>query len=151
MSDTDVVRRLMERAAWHESEAERIRSAAETVAHELGIPLRGSKSRTRAPGGSATITSLIVTLLDENPREWSVAEIKDALVEKGVGATPENVRVAARRLTSRDEIVKLSRGTYVTRNRAPEPNLTAPEGAETWFGDSDATTTKEPHMAVVGG
>lgn len=135
--EVDVVRRLLDRAEWHEEEARRIRSAAEIVAAELGVSRAATRPRTRRSRrpGANTIPGMIVAIVDADPREWPLADLRDELVERGLNANDDNVRTAARRLAERGQIAKVRTGVYSTNTAAaievPSPiNANGPTEAE---------------------
>ncbi len=115
-TDETLARRLLEKAAWHEAQAARYRTAAEVVAaetQESSPEQTGSRRRTDKTSSSTAMALEVVT---SDSKRWTVNEIMDEMLHRGWQTNATNVlntvRTATARLASQGSIRRVGNGLY---------------------------------------
>ncbi len=131
LSAEDLMTHLKTKAAWHEAEAVRYRTALEVVSAETEVgtadhssngprsrPLAASVSSSRRAPRTDTVP-LALAAVTGHDHEWSVPEVVAAMEQAGWSGNVTNrvntVRTALSRLADRGEIERLRHGVYKRR------------------------------------
>ena len=109
---------------------ERRREVVDSVGRFLAAE-RPPEPKPPANTPQPTVPEAVVRILDGNPeRIWDSAAILVELRAMSLDSTPENARVALRRLAKAKKVRRVGRGTYQSLLADPDPGLHGEESED---------------------
>ncbi len=141
----DLITQLRAKAAWHEAEAARYRTALEIVSAETETkasrsdvpsvrpPSAANVSPSGRPSRTDTVALALAAVTGEG-REWGAQDVVAAMEQAGWSGNVSNkvntVRTALSRLADRGEIERVRHGVYKRLNVQPMPEPTDDTGPD---------------------